>query len=170
MERLQFVTAFLCGIYLSPAAYKSHNPALIAPFSVTDPPPRCPPHPPPPADQTSFPQNSQLYDSNFLTCPNPSKSVDSSRQEDAPVTAPPPKHQPTQHASGRSSKKRKAGKSDDDDGIVRAFLYFSLPPDIEPFPAQTEGFASMLREGKAGEPCQTLEIRWAQAQRRSPSG
>jgi hypothetical protein len=118
---------------LSPTAYKNHDPAPIAPISVRDP-PRFLPHPPPPTNQTSFSQNGQLDGRNFLTCPNPlepvSKSDDPSRQEDSLVTAPPPKRQPTQRASFHSSKKRKTGKADDNDEIVRAFLYFSFPPQI----------------------------------------
>jgi hypothetical protein len=119
------------NLFLSPAAYKNHDPAPNAPISVRDP-PRFPPHPPPPTNQTPFPQNGQLDGRNFLTCPIPlqpvSKSDDPSRQEGSLVTAPPPKRQPTQRASFRSSNKRKTGKADDNDEIVRAFLYFSFPP------------------------------------------
>jgi hypothetical protein len=119
---------------LSPTAYKNHNPAPNAPISVRDPPapPRFQPQAPPPTNQTSFPQNGQLDGRSVLSWPIPaepsSKSDDPSRQEGSGVTAPPPKRQPTQRASGCSSKKRKTGKADNDDEIVRAFLYFSFPP------------------------------------------
>ncbi|KAN0123717.1 hypothetical protein V8E52_002207 [Russula decolorans] len=115
---------------LSPTAYKNHNPAPIAPISVRGPsecrgqvaPPRFLPHPPPPINQTSFPQNGQLDGRNVLSCPIPaepaSKSDDPSRHEGSRVTAPPPKRQPIQRASGCSSKRRKAGKADNDDEMV----------------------------------------------------
>lgn len=115
------------NFFLTPTAYKNHNPAPTAPSSVPDPHPlRLPPVPPPPTAQTSFLPNSQL-DGNILpTCPTPSGTVstpdDTARQGDSPVTAPPPKRQPSQRASGRSSKKRKANKADNDEKIVRAFF------------------------------------------------
>jgi hypothetical protein len=104
------------------------------------PPPRFPPLPPPPTDQTSFLPNSQL-NGPIITCPSPSESVstpdDSSRQGDSRATAQPPKRQPSQRASGRSSKKRKVGKADGDDVIVRAFLIFVTHPDAEISRAQS---------------------------------
>jgi hypothetical protein len=117
---------------LTPTVYKNHNPVPTASFSVPDPPPpRFPPLPPPPTAQTSFLPNSQLDGPIFLTYPTPSGTVstrdDSARQGDSPVTAPPPKRQPSQRAFGRSSKKRKTGKADINDKIVRAFLYLSHP-------------------------------------------
>ena len=122
------------NFYLSPTAYKNQNPIPIAPTPVRDPPvpPRFLPQHPPPTNQASFPQDSQLDGRDFLTCPIPfepvSKLDDPSHQEGSRVTAPPPKHQPTQRASGRSSKKRKTGKADNEDEIVRAFSYFSFLP------------------------------------------
>jgi hypothetical protein len=125
------------SLFLSPTAYKNPNPAPNAPISVLDPPQAAPPgflpHPPPPTNQTSFPQNSQLDGRNYLTCPIPfepvSKLDDPSRQEGTRVTAPPPKRHTTQRASG-SSKKRKTGKADNDDEIVRAFLIFLIPTPL----------------------------------------
>jgi hypothetical protein len=122
---------------LSPATNKKYSPVPIAPISLRDPPAPPPscflPHHPSPTNQTPFPQNCQLDDgSNFLTWPIPAAPVlesdDPSRQEDTRVTAPHPKRQPTQRASGCSSKKRKAGKADNVDEIVRAVLYFSSTP------------------------------------------
>ena len=119
---------------LSPTAYKNHNPAPIAPTCVRDTlaPPGFLPRPPPPTNQTPFPQNGQLDGRNFMTYPisveSVSKSDDPSSQEDSRVMAPPPKRQPAQRASGCSSKRRKSGKVDNDDEIVRAFLLIFLIP------------------------------------------
>jgi hypothetical protein len=113
--------------------YKNQIPTPAASFSEPEPPPpRFLPLPPPPTDQTSLLPKSQLDGPISMNWPVPSKSVtapdDSARQEDSRVTAPPPKRQPSRRASSRSHKKRKACKADnDDDEIVRAFLYFSHP-------------------------------------------
>jgi hypothetical protein len=157
---------------LAPTTHKSHIPAPVASLSVPGPPPpRFPPLPPPPTDQTSFLPNSQLDGPIFLACPTPSKSVstpgDSARQEDSRVTTPPPKRGPSQRESGRPSKRRKTGKADNDDGIVRAFLY-SLYPMTLSF-LWRKASAPMLHDGEARESGQTFEIRWAQAQCRPPS-
>jgi hypothetical protein len=121
------------SLRLTQTAYKNHNPAPMASFSVPDPPPRFLPLPPPPTDQTSFLPNSQPDGPIFLTYPTPSEYVstpdDSARQGDSRATAPPPKSQPGQRASGRSSKKRKIDKADGVDRIVRAFLLYSSYPD-----------------------------------------
>ena len=126
------------SLFGSSTAYKNPNPVPNAPISVFDPPQVAPPgflpHPPPPTNQVSFPQNSQLDGGDFVTRSIPiepvSKSDDPSRQEGTRVatSTSPPKRQPTQRASGCPSKKRKTGKADNDDGIVRGFLYFSFPP------------------------------------------
>lgn len=126
------------SLFRSPTAYKIPNPVPNAPISVLDPPQLAPPgflpHPPPPINQASFPQNSQLDGGDFITCTIPfepvSKSDDPSHQVGTQVSTstPPPKRQPTQRTSGWSSKKRKTGKADNDDGIVRTFLYFSFTP------------------------------------------
>lgn len=161
------------NLCLSPTAYKDHNSAPIAPIPLRHPPapPRFLPHPP--TNQASFPQNSQLDSRNFLTYPIPlepvSKPDDPSRQEDSRVTAPPPERQPTQRTSGSSSKKRKTGKAVNYDDMVRALLYVSFPTSKLKF-LRRKGFPSMLHDGEAGEPRQTLEIRWTQAQCRPPSG
>ena len=122
---------------LAPTTHKNQIPAPVASLSVPGPPPpppRLPLLPPPPTDQTSCLPNSQLDGPIFLACPTPSKSVstpgDSARQEDSRVTTPPPKREPSQRESGRPSKRRKTGKADNNDGIVRAFLYSLYPPTL----------------------------------------
>ena len=120
------------NFFLTPTAYKNHNPAPTASFSAAEPHPlRLPPIPPPPTAQTSFLPNSQPDGYDFPTCPTPSGTVstpgDSALQGASPVTAPPPKRQPARRASGRSSKKRKTNKADNDEKIVCAFLYLSTP-------------------------------------------
>ncbi|KAF8478520.1 hypothetical protein DFH94DRAFT_750427 [Russula ochroleuca] len=119
---------------LTPTVYKNHNPVPTASFSVPDPPPpRFPPLPPPPTAQTSFLPNSQLDGPIFLTYPTPSGTVstrdDSARQGDSPVTAPPPKRQPSQRAFGRSSKKRKTGKADINDKITLLQCCMTVKPE-----------------------------------------
>lgn len=124
------------GFYLSPAPYKNYSSGPVAPITVRRPPapPHFLPHPPQAGatNQAPFSQNGQLDGRNFLTCPIPLEPVsnpdDPSRQEGSPATAPPLKRQPTQRASGLSSKKRKAGRGVNDDGVVRAFLYSSFSP------------------------------------------
>lgn len=115
----------------TPTIYKNQIPTPAASFSEPDPHPCVLPLPPLPTDQTSSLPKSQLDGSIFLSCPAPSKPVsapdDSARQEDSRVTAPPPKRQPSQRASGRSNKKRKVGKANNDEEIVRTFLDLSHP-------------------------------------------
>ena len=121
------------------SANKDHSSAPIAPITVHDPPapPRFLPLPPPPKNQTSYPQSGQLEGRNSLTCPIPSepvsKSDDAFRKEDSRATAPLPKRQPSQRASDRSSKKRKAVK---DAKIVRAFFISHSRPNAESFRVQ----------------------------------
>ena len=128
------------SLCFSPTAYKNHSSTPIAPISVRGPPecrgqvvpPGFLPPPPPPINQTSFPQDGQLDGRNALSCPIPaeptSKSDDPSSEEGSRVVSTPPKRQPIQRGSSCSSKRRKAGKADNDDEIVRAFLCFLLPP------------------------------------------
>ncbi|KAI0302194.1 hypothetical protein BC826DRAFT_503517 [Russula brevipes] len=84
------------------------------------------------------------------------------------VAAAPPKRPRIQRSSSRPSKKRKDGRADGKDDPVRVTLIFLAPPTRLKFLPHEKDSASVLPDGKAGEPGQTPEIRWAQAQRRTP--
>lgn len=117
----------------APPTYENHISMPITHLSMPDPPPRISPLLPllPSRENSSPSQNSQLDGPISLACPTHSESGwtrgDSPFQGSSQVTATPPKLQPTQRSSGRSSKKRKVDQADSEDESVRPLLYFPHP-------------------------------------------
>jgi hypothetical protein len=152
----------------TPPADENYIPSPITPASLPGP---LPPLPPPPTDQMPFSQSVPAGDHLSLAWLNRLEPVSTPGgpipQGGSQVAAAPPKRPRIQRSSSRPSKKRKDGRADGKDEPVRVLSYFS-PTRLKFLPH--EGSASVLPDGKAGEPGQTPEIRWAQAQRRTPSG